>query len=93
METTDLNLFVRTSEETISDWNRSRITDALIRETYIDYDTANEISKEVERMIWKSEVKMVTAPLIRELVNAKLIERGLENERKRGMRIFCNRLT
>ncbi|MCX5805147.1 MAG: anaerobic ribonucleoside-triphosphate reductase [Proteobacteria bacterium] len=87
METTDINLFVRTSEETISDWNRSKITDALIRETYIDYDTANEISKEVERMIWKSEVKMVTAPLIRELVNAKLIEKGLENERKKHTRL------
>jgi ribonucleoside-triphosphate reductase (formate) len=87
METTDINLFVRTSEETISDWNRSRITDALIRETYIDHDTANEISKEVERMIWKSGVKMVTAPLIRELVNAKLIEKGLENERKKHTRL------
>jgi ribonucleoside-triphosphate reductase len=87
METTDLNLFVRTSEETISDWNRSKITDALIRETYIDHDTANEISKEVERMIWKSGVKMVTAPLIRELVNAKLIEKGLENERKKHTRL------
>jgi ribonucleoside-triphosphate reductase (formate) len=87
METTDLNLFVRTSEETISDWNRSKIIDALIRETYIDHDTASEISKEVERMIWKSGVKMVTAPLIRELVNAKLIEKGLENERKKHTRL------
>jgi len=87
METTDLNLFVRTSEETISDWDRSRIVDALIRETYIDQDTANEISREVERMIWKSGVKVVTAPLIRELVNAKLIEKGLENERKKHTRL------
>jgi len=87
METTDLNLFVRTSEETISDWNRSKIIDALIRETYIDHDSASEISKEVERMIWKSGVKMVTAPLIRELVNAKLIEKGFENERKRHTRL------
>lgn len=92
METTDLNLFVRTSEETISDWDRTKITDALIRETLIDRDTATEISKEVEKMIKKSEIKMVTAPLIRELVNAKLIEKGLENSRKLhtrlGMPIF-----
>ncbi len=87
METTDLNLFVRTSEETISDWDRSKIVDALIRETYIDQDTASEISKEVERMIWKSGVKVVTAPLIRELVNAKLIEKGLESERKKHTRL------
>ena len=45
METTDLNLFVRTSEETISDWDRSRIVDALMRETMIDQDTAISISK------------------------------------------------
>ncbi len=38
METTDLNLFVRTSEESMFDWDRSRISDALIRETLIDRD-------------------------------------------------------
>ena len=42
METTDLNLFVRTSEETISDWDRSKIVDALVRETLIDADTAKD---------------------------------------------------
>lgn len=87
METTDLNLFVRTSEETISDWNRERIVDALIKETLIDQGTANEISRDVERMIRKSGVKMVTAPLIREIVNAKLIEKGLENARKMHTRL------
>ena len=78
METTDLNLFVRTSEETISDWDRSRIVDALMRETMIDQDTAVSISKGVEELIVKSGMKTVTSPLVRELVNAKLIEQGLE---------------
>lgn len=87
METTDLNLFVRTSEETMLDWDRLKITDALIKETMIDRDTANEISKEVEKIIQKSGIKMVTAPLIRELVNAKLIERGLEDTRKMHTRL------
>ncbi len=87
METTDLNLFVRTSEETISDWDRSKITDALIRETLIDLDTANEISRDVEKMLRKSEVRVVTAPLIRELVNAKLIEHGLETARRMHTRL------
>ena len=87
METTDLNLFVRTSEETILDWDRSKITDALIRETLIDKDTATEVSKEVERMLSKSGIKVVTAPLIRELVNAKLIEKGLESSRKLHTRL------
>jgi ribonucleoside-triphosphate reductase (formate) len=87
METTDLNLFVRTSEESIAEWNKSRITDALVRETLVDYDTANGIAADVERMIWKSGIKMVTAPLIRELVNAKLIEKGLEGARRMHTRL------
>jgi len=87
METTDLNLFVRTSEESISDWDRSKITDALIRETLIDRDTANEISKEVEHMMRKSGIQVITAPLIRELVNARLIEKGLESTRKMHTRL------
>ncbi|MFA5615951.1 MAG: anaerobic ribonucleoside-triphosphate reductase, partial [Syntrophorhabdaceae bacterium] len=87
METTDLNLFVRTSEENISGWNRSRIVDALIRETLIDRDTAEEISKEVEQMIRRSGIEMITAPLIRELVNARLIEKGLESARKMHTRL------
>jgi ribonucleoside-triphosphate reductase len=87
METTDLNLFVRTSEETIAEWDRSRIADALTRETLVDYSTANEISKDVEKMIRTSGIKVVTAPLIRELVNAKLIERGLEGARRRHTRL------
>lgn len=87
METTDLNLFVRTSEETISEWDKSKIADALMRETLIDFDSAQEISREVEQMLWRSGTKMVTAPLIRELVNAKLIEKGLEDARKRHTRL------
>jgi hypothetical protein len=30
-ETTDMALFVRTSAETLSDWNRQRIVEALLR--------------------------------------------------------------
>jgi anaerobic ribonucleoside-triphosphate reductase len=87
METTDLNLFVRTSEESISEWDKSKIADALMRETLVDQGTAREISIDVERMIWKSGIQMVTAPLIRELVNAKLIERGLEGARRMHTRL------
>jgi len=87
MEATDLNLFVRTSEETISEWDKSKIAEALMIETLVDQDTAREISVDVEKTIWKSGIKMVTAPLIRELVNAKLIEKGLENTRKMHTRL------
>jgi len=64
-DTTDMALFVRTSSETLSDWNRQRIVDALMRETTIDRDSAERISREVEEQIAASKISLVTAPLIR----------------------------
>jgi len=81
-ETTDITLFVKTSGEDITRWNRQKIVDALIRETNIDVDTAEIISREVEKQIISSGISLLTTPLIRELVDAKLIERGLEQARK-----------
>jgi len=86
-ETTDMALFVRTSDEQFSGWDRQRIVDALIRETELDVATAQEISREVEELIASAKISMVTSPLIRELVDAKLIERGLEQARKRHTRL------
>ncbi len=86
-ETTDLALFVRTSGDDIADWNRQKIVDALVRETYIDVDTAEEISREVQDFVLASKITWVTAPLIRELVDAKLLERGLEKARKMHTRL------
>jgi anaerobic ribonucleoside-triphosphate reductase len=87
VETTDMALFVRTSDEAMYDWDRQKIVEALIRETYVDFDTAKEIAQEVEDLIATSKIKMITAPLIRELVDTKLIERGLEQARKMHTRL------
>ncbi|MCX5848151.1 MAG: anaerobic ribonucleoside-triphosphate reductase [Deltaproteobacteria bacterium] len=81
-ETTDLTLFVRTSGEEIILWNRQRIVDALVREADIDDQVAAEISKEVEKQIISSGISVLTTALIRELVNVRLIEKGLEKERR-----------
>jgi ribonucleoside-triphosphate reductase len=78
-ESTDNALFVRTSHEELAGWNREKIVEALIRETFIDKETADNISLEIERFIRTSRLKTITASLIRELVNAKLLERGLED--------------
>jgi ribonucleoside-triphosphate reductase len=86
-ETTDMALFVRTSDDSMKDWNRQRIIDALLRETYVDHDTAREIAREVEELIASSKIKMVTAPLVRELVDTKLVEKGLEQARKMHTRL------
>ncbi len=81
-DTTDITLFVRTSGEDIVRWNRLRIVEALIRETGVDTDTAEMISRDVEKQIVASGISLLTTPLIRELVDAKLIERGLEHDRR-----------
>ena len=70
------------SGEEIARWNRQRIVDALVREADIDCNLASEISKEVEKQIFSSSIGVLTTALIRELVNARLIERGLEKERR-----------
>jgi ribonucleoside-triphosphate reductase len=81
-ETTDLTLFVRTSAEEVAPWNRQRIIDALVREADIDYPLADEISREVEKQIIAAGIGVTTTALVRELVNVRLIERGLEKERR-----------
>ena len=86
-DTTDLALFVRTSQEDIAGWNRQRIVEALLRETYVDRDTAERISVEVENIISSGKIKTVTGPLIREMVNAKLLELGLEQARRMHTRL------
>ncbi len=86
-ESTDLALFVRTSEEDIVTWNRERISQALCRETGISRNIAEIIALEVEEDILASKIKTLTAPLIREMVNAKLVEYGFEEERRRHTRL------
>ncbi len=84
---TDLTLFVRTSSEEMSPWNRERIVDALMRETPLDYESAVAISREIEDFIFRSGLRHITTPLIRELVDTKLIERGFEGIYRRHRRL------
>lgn len=86
-ETTDMTLFVRTSKEEIARWDRQRIVDALLRETTIAPATAEEISREVEKQILSSGINLFTSSLVREIVDVRLIERGLEKAGKMHARI------
>ncbi len=87
LETTDITLFVRTSGEEVVQWNRQRIVDTLIRETGIDLETAAAISKDVEKGLFASGISVLTTSLVRELVDAKLVERGLEKARRMHARL------
>ena len=86
-DSTDIALFVRSSQDDMLGWDRQRIVDALLRETFVDRDTAEKISKDIELTIQAGKVKTITGPLIREMVNAKLLEMGLEEARRMHTRL------
>jgi len=84
---TEIALFVRTSDDDLAQWDKQRIVNAMVREAGVPDGTARTISDEVEEIVLDSKVKVITVSLVRELVNAKLIEHGLEDARKRHARL------
>ncbi len=86
-DSTDLTVFVRTSADNITTWDRSKIIEALARETGLRPELANIIGVEVEKQINGLGIDTITAPLIRELVDVKLLEYGLEEARRKHTRL------
>lgn len=86
-ETTDYALFVRTSDDDFVSWDRQRIINALKNETGLDLPVAKKVAEETEATILNSNVHLISSSLIREIVNVKLIEHGLENSRLRHTRL------
>ena len=80
-------LKVRTSRDTIEAFDLSRIANTLIEETGASQETAFEIATETWKELKKLNVEYLTAPMIREMVNTKLIEYGLEDLRSRYTRL------
>lgn len=76
----DPSLRVRTSQDSMVAWDRSRIIEVLRRETGLDDGSAALIAAEVEQQIHNAGITTLTTPLVRELVGAKLIEHGLIEE-------------
>lgn len=87
LDATDLALFVRTSADDMIVWDREKIVETLVREADVTVDVAEKISREVEDQIILSKTSVITAPLIRELVDAKLVEHGLEAARRKHTRL------
>lgn len=80
-------LFVRTSADTLTQWDRERIVAALERETGLDRSLATVIALEVEAQIERAQMRALTGALIRELVDARLVEHGLHQYRERHRRL------
>ena len=78
-ESTDLALMVDAlAQEERSPWDAERIRNALVLEAGVDPATAGEIAAEVEDDLIRYGREHVTTRLIRELVNVKLFQRGLD---------------
>ena len=86
-ETTDFALFVRTSDDDFVTWDRQRIINALIKETGLEPETAQKIGQDVEDTVLNSNIRLLTTSLIREIVNVRLVELGLERARVRHSRL------
>ncbi|MGV8143580.1 MAG: anaerobic ribonucleoside-triphosphate reductase, partial [Methanothermobacter sp.] len=80
-------LRVRTSRDTIETFDQGKIAKTLIVETGASKNLAQKIAGDVYKELKKLNVEYLTAPMIREIVNTKLVEYGLESLRRRYTRL------
>ena len=80
-------LKVRTSRDKIEPFDLSKIASTLVQETGSSQETAFEIASNVWKELKKLNVEYLTAPMIREIVNTKLVEHGLEDLRSKYTRL------
>ena len=80
-------MVVRTSRLAIEEFDRSKIVESLVREADVPVELAENVAKEAEERLIMMRVRYLTAPLIREVVNAILLERGLEEYRHKMTRV------
>jgi len=80
-------LLVRTSNPSMEEFDANKIANALIREAKVPSELAQKTTKEAEKRLLKAKVKYMTAPLIREFVNALLLENGFEDYRHKLTRV------
>lgn len=80
-------LKVRTTRDTIEPFRKSKIENTLIVETNASPELAKEIANDAWKELKKLDVEYLTAPMIREIVNTKLVEHGLESLRRKYTRV------
>ena len=80
-------MLVRTSRSALEEFDATKIASSLMKEAKVPAELAQKVAKEAEKQLLKSRTKYVTAPLVREVVNAILIEKGLEEHRHKLTRL------
>src|ERR1051326_5668756 len=86
-ESGEPEVLVRRSDEDIVLFDTQRIVEALVREAGIDADLAEQIGLEVREFIQKFGFRTLSSSLIRGLVDAKLLELGLEDAHRAHTRL------
>jgi anaerobic ribonucleoside-triphosphate reductase len=81
------SMLVRASRFALEEFDSNKIAGSLIREAKMPAELAQKVAKEAEKRLLKSKIKYLTAPLVREVVNAILIEKGLEEYRHKLTRL------
>lgn len=80
-------MMVRTSKFSLEEFDRNKIAESLIKEANVPADLAQKIARETEGRLSEFKTKYLTAPLIREIVNTILIEKGFEEYRHKLTRL------
>ncbi len=80
-------LYVRTSRLAIEEFHRNKIARSLVVEAGVPQEIADEIAAEAEDRLVRLKTVYLTAPLIREFVNAILIEKKLGEYRHKLTRL------
>ena len=71
----------------MEEFKPDKILQALVKEAGMPVDLAQKMTSEAEARLYKFQTSYLTAPLIREIVNALLIEHGYEEYRHKLTRI------
>jgi anaerobic ribonucleoside-triphosphate reductase len=80
-------MLVRTSHFTLEEFDAHKIANSLIKEAKVPPELAKKAAKEAEKRLRNSKTKYLTAPLVREVVNAILVEKGFEDYRHKLTRL------
>jgi len=80
-------IYVRTSDGLLESFDKEKIIKSLLNETTLAKNVCEEIAGEVESDIRRLELRYISAPLIREMVNSKLLERRYMQAKNEYMRI------
>ncbi len=78
---------IRTSKYSKELFDSNKIEEYLVTEGELDVFLARQIAREVEARLTKTDIEYLTAPLMREYINAVLLENGLEEVRHKLTRL------